>query len=82
MIESLIHAGMNVARINASHGTPESHARMIDNVRAVAKKLDAYVPILLDLTGPKMRIGAIAAGSAALRAGDPFVLTSRAVPGD
>jgi pyruvate kinase len=82
MIESLIHAGLNVARINASHGTPESHARMIANVRAVAKKLGAYVPILLDLTGPKMRIGGIAAGSATLRAGDPFVITSRAVPGD
>lgn len=82
MIESLVHAGLNVARINASHGTPESHARMIANVRAVAKKLDAYVPVLLDLTGPKMRIGAIAAGSATLRAGDPFVITSRAVPGD
>ncbi len=82
MIESLVHAGMNVARINSSHGTPESHARMIANVREVAKKLDAYVPVLLDLTGPKMRIGAIAAGSAMLRAGDRFVLTSRAVPGD
>jgi pyruvate kinase len=82
MIESLVHAGMNMARINASHGNPESHARLIANVRAVAKKLDAYVPILLDLTGPKMRIGSIAAGSAALRAGDPFVITSRAVPGD
>src|SRR5262245_9546069 len=82
MIESLIHAGMNVARINASHGTPEAHARVIANVRAVAKKLDAYVPVVLDLTGPKMRIGRIAAGSAMLRAGDGFVLTSRDVPGD
>lgn len=82
MIESLVHAGMNVARINASHGNPESHARLIANVRAVAEKLDAYVPILLDLSGPKMRIGGIAAGSAMLRAGDPFVITSRPVPGD
>lgn len=82
MIESLIHAGMNVARINASHGNPEGHARLIANVRAVAQKLDAYVPILLDLTGPKMRIGNIAAGSATLRAGDSFIITSRAVPGD
>ena len=82
MIESLIHAGMNVARINASHGTPEAHARVIANVRAVTKKLDAYVPVVLDLTGPKMRIGRIAAGSATLRAGDGFVITSRDVPGD
>jgi pyruvate kinase len=82
MIESLIHAGLNVARINTSHGTPESHARLIENVRTVAHKLGAYVPVLLDLSGPKMRIGSIAAGSATLRAGDTFVLTQRPVPGD
>lgn len=82
MIESLIHAGLNVARINTSHGTPEGHARLIETVRAVAEKLGAYVPILLDLTGPKMRIGKINAGSATLRAGDTFVLTQRPVPGD
>ena len=82
MIESLIHAGLNVARINTSHGTPESHARLIENVRTVAHKLGAYVPVLLDLSGPKMRIGNIAAGSAMLRASDTFVLTQRPVPGD
>jgi pyruvate kinase len=82
MIESLLHAGLNVARINTSHGSMESHARMIGNVRAVARQLGVYVPVLLDLTGLKMRIGAIAAGSAMLRAGDRFALTTRAVPGD
>jgi pyruvate kinase len=82
MIEALIHAGMNVARINTSHGTLESHERMIRNVRAVAQRLGAYVPVLLDLTGPKMRIRSIAAGSASLRAGDSFTLTTREVPGD
>jgi pyruvate kinase len=82
MIEALIRAGLNVARINASHGTEADHARMIRNVRAVAEKTGAYVPILLDLSGPKMRIGAIATGSAMLRSGDSFTLTTRAVPGD
>jgi len=81
-IEALIHAGLNVARINTSHGTLESHARLIGHVRSVAKKLGVYVPVLLDLTGPKMRIGNIAAGSAMLRGGDEFVLTTRSVPGD
>jgi pyruvate kinase len=81
-IEALIDAGMNVARINLSHGTRESHARMMDAVRSVAAKLGVYVPVLLDLSGPKMRIRSLAAGSAQLRAGDPFTLTTRDVPGD
>jgi len=51
-------------------------------VRDVAKKLGVYVPVLLDLSGPKMRIGALAAGKATLNAGDSFTLTTRAVPGD
>ena len=82
MIEALIEAGMNVARINMSHGTADSHARMMDVVRSVSTRLGANVPILLDLSGPKMRIGALAVGSAQLRAGDKFTLTTRPVPGD
>ena len=82
MIEALIRAGMNVARINTSHGTHADHARMIGRVRGVSARLGRYVPVLLDLSGPKMRIGALAAGSAMLRAGDAFTLTTRAVPGD
>jgi pyruvate kinase len=81
-IEALIRAGMNVARINASHGTREAHERLIAAVRSVSEKLGVYVPVLLDLSGPKMRIGSIANGSAALRAGDAFTLTTRSVPGD
>ncbi len=82
MIEALIRAGMNVARINTSHGTRDDHARVVKNVRAVASRLGVYIPVLLDLSGPKMRIGAMAAGSAMLRAGDSFTLTTREVPGD
>src|SRR5688572_6471762 len=78
-IEALIDAGMNVARINMSHGNHESHARMMGAVRSVAKKLGVYVPVLLDLSGPKMRIRALAAGSAQLRRGEQFILTSRKV---
>ena len=82
MIEALIRAGLNVARINTSHGTQVEHARLIGGVRAVAQKVGVYVPVLLDLSGPKMRIGTLAAGSATLRAGDSFSLTTRDVPGD
>ncbi len=82
MIEALLRAGMNVVRINTSHGTPEGHRRLIDIVRSVSKRTGVYVPVLLDLSGPKMRIGAMAAGSAALRSGQPFTLTTRDVAGD
>jgi pyruvate kinase len=82
MIEALVRAGMNVARVNASHGTADDHARLIGNVRAVSQRTGVYLPVLLDLSGPKMRIGAMAAGAAMLRAGDEFTLTTRAVPGD
>jgi pyruvate kinase len=82
MIEALIDAGMNVARINMSHGSPDTHARMIDTVRDVSKRMGVYLPVLLDLSGPKMRIGALAAGKATLKAGESFTLTTRAVAGD
>ncbi len=82
MLEALIDAGMNVARINMSHGNRETHARMMGAVRSVAKKLGVQVPILLDLSGPKMRIRALAAGSAQLRTGEKFTLTTRQVAGD
>jgi pyruvate kinase len=82
MIEALIRAGMNVARINTSHGNADDHRKLIHTVRAVAERLGVYVPVLLDLSGPKMRIGTLAAGSGMLRAGDPFTLTMREVPGD
>ncbi|HET6348232.1 MAG TPA: pyruvate kinase [Candidatus Krumholzibacteria bacterium] len=82
MIEALIDAGMNVARINMSHGDPKTHASMMDGVRSVAERRGVYVPVLLDLSGPKMRIGEMSGGKAQLRAGDAFTLTTRQVQGD
>ncbi len=81
-IDELIRAGMNVVRINCSHGTQDEHAETIRAVREVAKRYDVYIPILLDLAGPKMRIGEIAGGEVTLRPGDSFVLTTDAVVGD
>lgn len=57
MIRKLVLAGMNVARINFSHGNFESHGEVIRRVRKVAEKLDRTVAILADLPGPKIRIG-------------------------
>lgn len=57
VLEELILAGMNVARLNFSHGTHEAHAANIEKIRRIAKKLNRSVGILQDLQGPKIRIG-------------------------
>lgn len=57
ILSDMIRAGMNVARINFSHGTHENNAQLVANVRAAAKKVGLPVAILLDLQGPKIRIG-------------------------
>jgi pyruvate kinase len=60
MLEALIQAGMNVARMNFSHGTHEQHAARIKSIRAVSEKLGMPVGILQDLQGPKIRAGKLA----------------------
>jgi len=78
----LIAAGMDVARINFSHGNHDEHRGRIRAVRAAAEKEGKIIAVLGDLGGPKIRLGEIAAGAAELRTGQRFVLTSRDVPGD
>ncbi len=82
LIERLIRAGMNVARLNLSHGTPHDHARLMATVRRVAQRLDVPVAVLMDLPGPKCRIGPLKGGSVILSKGARLVLTTRAVEGD
>ena len=60
-LESLINAGMNVARLNFSHGTHEQHALRVAAIRAVSNKLGMPIGILQDLQGPKIRVGKLAA---------------------
>jgi len=81
-ITRLVGAGMDVARLNFSHGTHETHLETIRTVRRVAERLDRPVAILQDLQGPKIRIGNFADGSVRLVPGDPFAITTREVPGD
>src|SRR6266581_5347113 len=59
MLEGLIRAGMNVARLNFSHGDYAFHRRIIRMIRRLERKLDRPVAILQDLPGPKIRIGAV-----------------------
>ncbi len=61
VIAGLIKAGVNAVRLNCSHGTVEEHERTLRTVREVAAELDAYVAVLQDLPGPKIRVGELAA---------------------
>ncbi|HRJ76302.1 MAG TPA: pyruvate kinase, partial [Anaerolineales bacterium] len=56
VLEKLINAGMNIARLNFSHGTHEQHAEKIKRIRKVAEKLETPLGILQDLQGPKIRV--------------------------
>jgi len=79
-LERLIRAGCDVVRVNFSHGDPETHARRIRMVRAVARELDTDVAVLADLAGPKIRIDRFREGKVELEAGQPFVLHARENP--
>lgn len=81
VIEQLIKAGMNVARLNLSHGTYEEHARYIQTVRKLSHRLAIPVAILIDLPGPKYRIGKLRNGRARLNKGAQVILTTRRVKG-
>ena len=81
-IRKLIAAGMDVARVNMSHGSHGEHECRIHAVRAAAMKEGRIVAIMGDLAGPKIRLGEIAGGTALLRAGQKFILTTRDVQGD
>ena len=82
MIERLIKAGMNVARLNLSHGTYEQHDHYIRELRRISQHLRIRVAILMDLPGPKYRIGRLRDGQAVLKKGIQVVLTTRQVEGD
>lgn len=79
-ISALIGAGMNVARLNFSHGDHAGHARRIELIRELAAKASVPVAILQDLAGPKLRIGRMAQ-PVHLQAGQSFTLTNRDLPG-
>ncbi len=81
-VENLLRAGMNVARINFSHGTQKEHASRMKTIRAAAEHLGLPVAIMQDLPGPKDRTGKVSNGTAQLKEGDEFILTVRQVLGD
>ena len=80
-IQNLVDAGMDVARINRSHGEPEEHAAVYHNVRNAAKASGRSVAVLVDLQGPKIRLGRFVEGKHELAVGDVFTITTDDVPG-
>src|SRR5262245_47554877 len=82
MIGSLIEAGMDVARLNFSHGDQEGHLALVRALRSEADKRGRAVAILQDLQGPKIRVGRFAEGRVVLEAGQEFVITTRDIVGD
>jgi pyruvate kinase len=82
MLERLIRAGMNVARLNFSHGDFEGHAERIARIRAAARATGQRVAIMADLPGPKMRVGKIEPEPIELRPGESFALTTEEIVGN
>ena len=80
-IQALVDAGMDVARLNRSHGDTEVHKRVYDNVRAAAKASGRSVAVLVDLQGPKIRLGRFTEGKHDLAVGDTFTITTDDVEG-
>ena len=76
ILKQLILAGMDVARLNFSHGTHDEHALRIRTIRELSKELNKPITILQDLQGPKLRVGNIPGGQVFLTAGDTIVLSS------
>jgi pyruvate kinase len=82
MIGGLIDAGMDVARLNFSHGDHESHAATLRVVRAEAQKRGRPVAVLQDLQGPKIRVGRFETGGVELENGAEFTITAREIVGN
>lgn len=78
MIRQLIQAGMDVARLNFSHGSYEDHARTLAALRQISQELDTPVTVLQDLQGPKIRVGQLPGSEVALRPGMEVVLAPSA----
>ena len=82
VLTEMIQAGMNVARVNMSHGTQDYHQETIALVRSISEELGKPIAILADLQGPKLRVGKMQAGGVPLEAGDKLTLTTDDIIGE
>ena len=82
-VRALVAAGMDVARLNLSHGDYADHEKVYDNVRQASDESKRVVGVLVDLQGPKIRLGRVGRRSGHRHArGDEFTITTEDVPGD
>jgi pyruvate kinase len=81
VLERMIAAGMDMARLNFAHGTTEEHAETVEMVRAASQNVGREVGILQDIPGPKLRLGPVDNGVCELHAGDQLVLTPEQILG-
>ncbi|GAA4354433.1 pyruvate kinase [Angustibacter luteus] len=81
-IRALVEAGMDVARLNLSHGSYADHEKVYRMVREASDSVGRSVAVLVDLQGPKIRLGNFASGPQVLEPGDTFTITTEDVPGD
>lgn len=81
-VKRLVQAGMDVARLNFSHGDHSTHMGLIDLLRKASRETGKQLAIMMDLQGPKIRVGALAGGAATLKNGARYVITTRNVVGD
>jgi pyruvate kinase len=82
VLERMFLAGVDVVRLNFSHGTAEDHQKRAEVVRETCRKVDRAVGIMADLQGPKIRVGKFRDGKVMLNAGEPFVLDAAAAIGE
>ncbi len=82
MIRALLRAGMDVARLNFSHGTLDEHLNRINNLREAAAELGVNLALLLDIQGPKIRVGHLPGGPIELVPGQEYILTVEPCEGD
>jgi pyruvate kinase len=82
MMEKLIRAGMNVGRLNLSHGTLTEHAHFVQTLRTLSQRLGVEIAILIDLPGPKYRTGKLKGDRAILKKGAQLVFTTQQIEGD
>ena len=82
IVRAMIRAGMDVARLNFSHGDHATHAACVERVRRIAREENAVVAILADLQGPKIRVGEFVNAGVILQTGTEFTLTNRSIIGN
>ncbi len=80
-IEALMRKGMDIARLNFSHGSHADHLRVVKRLRSAAQRLNCHIPILMDLQGPKIRVGRMREGQQMIATGSQVTLTPEDVEG-